>query len=65
MIRDAHTRKIVKALPAGELHVLFEVRSSSRSSQPGEICFPGGAVSAGETKQEAVLRETEEELLVS
>lgn len=39
--------------------------SSSRSSQPEEICFPGGAVYAGETKREAALRETEEELLVS
>ena len=65
MIRDAHTRRIVKALPAGELHVLFEVRSSSRSSQTGEICFPAGVVSARETKREAALRETEEELLVS
>ncbi len=48
----------------GELHVLFEVRSSSLHSQPGEICFPGGVVEAGETKREAALRETEEELLV-
>lgn len=48
----------------GELHVLFEVRAASLHSQPGEICFPGGAVEAGETKREAALRETEEELLV-
>lgn len=65
MIRDAHTRKNAKVLPAGELHALFEMHSSSRSSQSGEICFPGGAVSAGETKQETALRKAKEEHLVS
>ncbi|MDD6074603.1 MAG: alpha/beta fold hydrolase [Clostridium sp.] len=49
----------------GELQVLFEVRAATLHSQPGEICFPGGAVEVGETKREAALRETEEELLVN
>lgn len=48
----------------GELHVLFEVRSSALHSQPGEVCFPGGAVEQGESKQEAAVRETKEELLI-
>ena len=48
----------------GEYHVLFEVRSDRLKSQPGEICFPGGAVEGGETKKEAAIRETMEELLV-
>ena len=49
----------------GELHVLFEVRSSSLHSQPGEVCFPGGALEPGETKKEAAVRETMEELLTA
>lgn len=48
----------------GELCVLFEVRASRLHSQPGEVCFPGGAVESGETKREAALRETQEELLL-
>lgn len=49
----------------GEYHVLFEVRASKLKSQPGEVCFPGGAVEAGETSRAAAVRETVEELLVS
>ena len=30
----------------GEFHILFEVRSPKLKSQPGEVCFPGGAVEA-------------------
>ena len=44
--------------------VLFEVRSSKLSAQPGDICFPGGAIEEGESPQEAASRETCEELLV-
>lgn len=46
----------------GEYHILLEVRSDILKSQPGEVCFPGGAVEAGETKKEAAERETMEEL---
>lgn len=47
---------------AGELHVLFEVRSERLQSQPGEICLPGGRLEAGERPDETALRETCEEL---
>ena len=47
----------------GEL--LFQVRSRKLHQQPGEICFPGGAVEKDETPIAAALRETMEELLVS
>lgn len=43
---------------------LFQVRSRMLSRQPGEVCFPGGFIEAGETPREAALRETMEELLV-
>lgn len=46
-----------------EYHVLFEVRSSQLTWQPGEICFPGGKIEAADgTPEAAALRETSEEL---
>ena len=45
--------------------VLFEVRSNQIPDQPGDVCFPGGAVEAGESYEEAAIRETCEELLIS
>lgn len=45
----------------GELCLLYEVRSAS-VSQPGEVCFPGGRMEAGETAIQCALRETDEEL---
>lgn len=47
---------------ADGLALLFEVRSRRLRTQPGEVCFPGGAVERGETPQETALRETVEEL---
>lgn len=49
----------------GEYHVVFEVRAGSLKTQPGEICFPGGAVERGEMPKQAAVRETMEELLIS
>lgn len=46
----------------GELELLFEVRSAGLARQPGEICFPGGRIEAGETPDQAAVRETAEEL---
>ncbi|AZP03334.1 NUDIX hydrolase [Jeotgalibaca ciconiae] len=48
----------------GEWHILYEVRSN-HISQPGETAFPGGAVEAGETFEEAAVRETMEELNIT
>ena len=42
--------------------ILYEVRAKDLDRQPGEVCFPGGEIEAGETPLEAALRETEEEL---
>lgn len=50
---------------AGQNHILFEVRSKNLDRQPGEICFPGGAIDEGETPAQAALRETSEELGIS
>ena len=47
----------------GGLRLLFEVRSS-RVSQGGEVCFPGGNMEPRETPQDCALRETEEELSI-
>ena len=44
------------------LHVLYEVRALTLRRQPGEVCFPGGRIEAGETPEVCALRETEEEL---
>ena len=45
-----------------ELCILFEVRAKKLSSQPGDICFPGGKIDDNETPKEAALREIYEEL---
>lgn len=49
----------------GKLHVLFEVRSTALSKQPGDICFPGGMQEHGEDLEETAKRETCEELKLS
>lgn len=44
-----------------KMHVLLEKRAA-HISQPGEICFPGGRIDAGEPPQAAALRECNEEI---
>ncbi|HIW40125.1 MAG TPA: CoA pyrophosphatase [Candidatus Eubacterium pullicola] len=46
----------------GEIHILYEIRSQVIPTQPGEVCFPGGAIEPGETAREAAIRETCEEI---
>lgn len=46
------------------LSLLFEVRADTLTHQPGEVCFPGGGVEAGEAPQDCALRETWEELAI-
>jgi len=48
---------------ADGLHLIFEVRARG-VSQPGEVCFPGGRMEAGETPAQCALRETLEELSI-
>lgn len=49
----------------GEPSLLYEVRAYDLDVQPGDVCFPGGGIEDGEDAREAVLREAEEELLLS
>ncbi|MDY0395311.1 NUDIX hydrolase [Virgibacillus halophilus] len=50
----------------GETHILFEVRSMSLRSQPGDICLPGGRMDqTDESAQYCAIRETTEELGIS
>ena len=46
----------------GALRLLYEVRASTLRHQPGEVCFPGGAMEPSESPLRCALRETEEEL---
>ena len=46
----------------GAWHLMYEVRSFDLTSQPGEICFPGGKMESGENPSQTAVRETCEEL---
>ena len=48
----------------GAYHVLYEIRAAKLRSQPGEICFPGGRIEAGEKPVETAIREATEELCI-
>lgn len=45
--------------------ILFETRAAELDAQPGEICFPGGALEEGESPLQCALRETYEEIGVA
>lgn len=44
------------------LFLLYEIRAEHMKRQPGEVCFPGGQVEAGESLRACAVRETVEEL---
>jgi mutator protein MutT len=46
----------------GDWSVIFSRRSDQLAAHAGQIAFPGGAVEAGETLEQAVVREAEEEV---
>lgn len=45
-----------------ELNIIFEIRSNTLKTQPGDVCFPGGKIEENELPYEAALRETKEEI---
>eukprot|EP01006_Ploeotia_vitrea_P010834 TRINITY_DN28480_c0_g1_i1.p1 TRINITY_DN28480_c0_g1~~TRINITY_DN28480_c0_g1_i1.p1 ORF type:complete len:205 (-),score=19.53 TRINITY_DN28480_c0_g1_i1:210-824(-) len=47
----------------GVASLLFNVRTMS-VTHPGQVCFPGGGIDAGETPEQAALREFREEMRV-
>lgn len=49
----------------GEMHVIYEVRSSHLRNQPNEICFPGGKREPNEAFAITAIRETCEELQIT
>lgn len=67
--RAKGTAVLVPLIPSddanGGFDVLFEQRAAALATQPGEVCLPGGHVEAGETPEQAAVRETCEELLVA
>lgn len=46
----------------GRWQVLMTIRAAEMTSHAGQVSFPGGKVEAGETPEQAALREYEEEL---
>lgn len=65
IIAESDLRHYAVAIPyIDETNLLFEVRSEKISHQPGDVCFPGGAVEKGENPKEVVIRELTEELLI-
>ncbi|MDO4535833.1 MAG: CoA pyrophosphatase [Clostridium perfringens] len=45
-----------------KFNILFELRTDKLTTNPGEVCFPGGSIEKGETPLEAALRECYEEV---
>ena len=60
IMREFAVLILLVAKPDG-LHFLFEKRAA-KIKQPGDICFPGGRLEAGESVEACALRETFEEI---
>lgn len=56
---------VVVALRRGDGRWLLVKRAATLVRAPGKVGFPGGQVEAGETQQEAVVREMREELSIA
>ena len=66
IITESEQKHYAIAIPfIDDENLLFQVRSDKLDHQPGDVCFPGGAVEEGESPEEAVIRELSEELLLS
>ena len=57
-------RSAVAIVLTEENDIILEVRVANLPHQPGDICLPVGGLEAGETPEDAVIREVREELLV-
>ena len=66
IITESDQKHYSVAIPfVDEENLLFQVRSDKLSRQPGDICFPGGAVEDGESPKQAAVRELTEELEIT
>ncbi len=64
-IEQSYSVLLPLVLIDNEWHILFEIRSNTLETQPGEISFPGGAVEENESTMAAAIRETHEELNIN
>lgn len=60
--RIVHAAVLVPLVAHPEPTVLLTLRSSRLNSHAGQVSFPGGRMEAGETPEQAALREAEEEV---
>lgn len=60
--RPAAALALIYQDDTGTLRLPLTLRSSTLPHHPGQISLPGGAVDAGETIEEAALREAQEEV---
>ena len=65
-IEDREFRDAAVLIPVidrgGDAHILLTQRTEHLNSHSGQVAFPGGKIDAGESAQEAALREAHEEV---